>query len=352
MESAANQQTQALQTAFKMFDRDADGQISAAEFKTVMGSLVEKLTDADAEKMFRDADKDGDGTINFDEFTAMLIPTETKPLVTGKLVGEKKAGQTQLLRNAHLKADDDLVKDFRGMHTLKEIFLKNSKEMAEKPFLGSRAKLIGEGGAVTYGEYQWKNYREIHEAAHGFAGYLMKNDLCPQVTNEEGKFRFVALYAKNREEWVTADLGAMLTATTVVTLYDTLGHESIDYILMQCQMKTVICSADKIKTLSDLRSSGKISTTTHVIHFDDAKQADLDAAAAAGLTVVSFAVAVEEGKALGDDGSKWDEVTPDTFYTFSYTSGTTGMPKGVMLTHRNYVCNAGSLDFYNDKDRY
>lgn len=65
MESTANAQTQALQTAFKMFDRDGDSQISAAEFKTVMGSLVEKLTDADAEKMFRDADKDGDGSINF-----------------------------------------------------------------------------------------------------------------------------------------------------------------------------------------------------------------------------------------------------------------------------------------------
>jgi long-chain acyl-CoA synthetase len=60
----------------------------------------------------------------------------------------------------------------------------------------------------------------------------MKNELCPLVTNDEGTFRFVALYAKNREEWVMADLGAMLTATTVVTLYDTLGHESIDYILM------------------------------------------------------------------------------------------------------------------------
>jgi long-chain acyl-CoA synthetase len=162
----------------------------------------------------------------------MLVPTEHKPLVTGRFVGDKKAGQTQLLRNALLGADEDLVKDFRGMHTLKEIFLKNSKEMADKPFLGSRAKVIGDNGVVTFGEYQWKTYKQVHEQAHALAGYLMKHDLCPHVTNEEGKFRFVALYAKNREEWVTADMGAMLTATTVVTLYDTLGPESIDYILM------------------------------------------------------------------------------------------------------------------------
>lgn len=293
MESTANAQTQALQTAFKMFDRDGDSQITATEFTTVMGSLVEKLTDADAERMFRDADKDGDGSINFDEFSAMLLPTENKPLVSGHLVGEKKPGQTQILRHAKVAADQELVKDFRGFATLKDIFVKNAVEMADRPYLGSRAKIIGENGAVTHGEYQWKTYKQVNEEARAFAGYLMKNELCPRLVNEEGTFRFVALYAKNREEWVTADLGSMLTATTVVTLYDTLGQESIDHILMQCQMKTVICSADKIKTLADLRASGKISTTTHVIHFDDAKQADLEAAQAAGLTVVSYTSAIE-----------------------------------------------------------
>jgi long-chain acyl-CoA synthetase len=117
-------------------------------------------------------------------------------------------------------------------------------------------------------------------------------------------------------------------------------------------MKTVICSGDKIKTLAELKSGGKISTTTDVIYFDEAKPADVEAAKAAGINLVSYADAVAQGKALGDDGSSWDEVTVSTFYTFSYTSGTTGMPKGVMLTHRNFVAGVGGLDFYKDKDRY
>ena len=43
----------------------------------------------------------------------------------------------------------------------------------------------------------------------------------------------------------------------------------------------------------------------------------------------------------------FDEVTGDTLYTFSYTSGTTGMPKGVMLTHKNFVCNIGGMTMFD-----
>merc|ERR1712048_1157190 len=59
--------------AFKVFDRDGNGFISAAELRHVMTNLGEKLTDEEVDEMIREADVDGDGQVNYDEFVKMMI---------------------------------------------------------------------------------------------------------------------------------------------------------------------------------------------------------------------------------------------------------------------------------------
>ena len=58
--------------AFKVFDRDGDGQITAEELKLTMNSLGEPLTEVEVKMMILEADVDGDGQINFDEFQSLM----------------------------------------------------------------------------------------------------------------------------------------------------------------------------------------------------------------------------------------------------------------------------------------
>jgi len=59
--------------AFKVFDKDGNGFISAVELRHVMTSLGEKLSDEEVDEMIKEADTDNDGQINYHEFVKMMM---------------------------------------------------------------------------------------------------------------------------------------------------------------------------------------------------------------------------------------------------------------------------------------
>ena len=59
--------------AFRIFDTDGDGSITADELRQIFNNLGEKLTDEEISDMIKEADTDGDGEINYQEFVRMMF---------------------------------------------------------------------------------------------------------------------------------------------------------------------------------------------------------------------------------------------------------------------------------------
>ena len=102
-------------------------------------------------------------------------------------------------------------------------------------FIGSREYFPKE---KKYGKYIWKSWSEIYNISKYFLYGITKYQLCPEiVVNDETlggekKMRFMGIYSKNREEWLVGSFGCQMDSIAIVTLYDTLGINSIEYILI------------------------------------------------------------------------------------------------------------------------
>lgn len=67
-----NEASNDIREAFRVFDRDGDGYISAEELTHVMSTLGENLTQEEIDEMIREADLDGDGRVGYEEFATMM----------------------------------------------------------------------------------------------------------------------------------------------------------------------------------------------------------------------------------------------------------------------------------------
>jgi len=99
-----------LKEAFRVFDKDQNGFISAAELRHVMTNLGEKLTDEEVDEMIREADVDGDGQINYEEFVKVMMAKwglltqnpKTKCIKTKKRNRANKFDENSISQLGHL----------------------------------------------------------------------------------------------------------------------------------------------------------------------------------------------------------------------------------------------------------
>lgn len=144
----------------------------------------------------------------------------------------------------------------------------------------------------------------------------------------------VSLLSENRLEWLYTDMGVLGAGGCIVPIYPTLIDEEVEYIVSHSESKFMVVE-NNLQLQKGLYTAKRYPGLQKIIVID------MNGVGANPL-VMSFAELLEKGKKLYDaNPGKFkelaDAVTPDDLATIVYTSGTTGVPKGAMITHKNIM---------------
>ena len=136
----------------------------------------------------------------------------------------------------------------------------------------------------------------------------------------------VAIMARTRYEWTILDFAIWYAGAVVVPIYDTSSAEQIDWILNDSATVGIIVETPALR---ELVQTVQPAHTKHVWT----------------MTEDVLAVLRNAGAQVSDDEieRRRAAIGPDTLATLIYTSGTTGKPKGVSLTHGNFLAECGNV---------
>ena len=174
------------------------------------------------------------------------------------------------------------------------------------------------------GTYQDISYTELGESVDAF-----RKGLTALGVQKDDR---VALLSENRPEWAITDFGSLKAGAVTVPMFSTLTAAQVGYILKDSGSKIICVSTSRqLEKVTAIRD--EVPTLEQIIVFDP-----IEGEPPAG--VIQFEAVCElEGQGQGIGVRNPSHANEDDTATIIYTSGTTGDPKGVMLTHANFISN-------------
>uniref|UniRef100_A0A9L0JEA9 Long-chain-fatty-acid--CoA ligase n=1 Tax=Equus asinus TaxID=9793 RepID=A0A9L0JEA9_EQUAS len=218
-------------------------------------------------------------------------------------------------RSTLLDSDKPLVYFYDDVTTVYEVFLRGIQVSNNGHCLGSRK---------PNQPYEWLSYKQVAEMSESVGSALIQKGF------KAGPETFVGIFAQNRPEWVIIEQGCFAYSLVVVPLYDTLGTEAITYIVNKVELSLVfVDKPDKANLLLE-GVENKLTPGLKIIVLMDSFDVDLlERGKKCGVEILSF-------KAM-------EPPAPEDLAVICFTSGTTGNPKGAMITHQNIVSDCSAF---------
>lgn len=146
------------------------------------------------------------------------------------------------------------------------------------------------------------------------------------------------IMADTRIEWMMSALALMKIGATVSTLYATLGEDGIVHGINETEVTHILTSQDLLSKL--LKVLPKIPLIRHITYFEGFQKV-VKEQFPAEVKVIPFSKVEEQGQ-LKPFPSIYPKSKLSDTCILMYTSGSTGVPKGVMLSHRNILSSAAA----------
>lgn len=187
--------------------------------------------------------------------------------------------------------------------------------------------------AIQYkvgGDWLSYTYGAFHDRVTHLASALLEMGVGPGER--------VALISENRPEWLFLDQAVLSLGAVLVPLYPSLAPDQARYILNDAGAMAVFAStADQLAKIQEIR--GEVASLQHVCVFDEVGVKRSQAKVHTVLQLLQQGAQAAEGneQARAELSSR---IGPEWLASIVYTSGTTGEPKGAMLSHGNFSSNA------------
>ncbi|KAK7921815.1 hypothetical protein WMY93_008717 [Mugilogobius chulae] len=241
---------------------------------------------------------------------AYFLATRPKSLPPAcDLQKQSVEGEDLARRSVFCDGDKLMTHFYDDAKTMYEFLLRGARISNNGPCLGSRKPKQ---------PYEWLSYKEVIQRSENLGSAFLHKGHSKKTDP------YIGIFSQNKPEWTLTELACYTYSLVSVPLYDTLGTEAISYIIDKACISTIVCDVeDKVKLVLECAKQR---------HHQQRTDADIEI------------ISLQEMEAIGKANHQAPmPPQPDDMAIICFTSGTTGNPKGAMLTHCNIVSNCSAF---------